>query len=723
LYNPENKTPYAVFALFRDITEEKNFEEALVKEKNKLLNSEIYLKQLLNGMPIAVYTTDKEGKILFYNHAAVKLWGREPNLNECKWTGAIEVYDKKGRKVLEEDLPVRKSILEKKEIYAEEFLIKNLTGYSNILIYSIPLLDDSDNVIGGMNVSVDITEQKQIQQEVFINEKKFRATFEEAGVGMYLADEKGYYLQVNDSFARMLGYTKEEMVGINFLDTIFEEDRNKDLDLLNGLISKDYENFQLEKRYHHKNGSLIWCDLTVSVVRDSNDKIKFFIAQAQNISDRKKAEQIILDSNFKLKKLETFINSSIDAIQVSDEKGKLIYLNQVASSRLGIPQELEKDYFVKDFDLYINTNEDWQKHIEELKNKSYLIIETQNKNLFTNEIFEVEVNLRYIIIDSIGYVIAISRDISQRKIMESEIEKLSLIARLTSNAVVVTNEKREIIWVNNAYTQITGYTLEESFGKQPGKFLQTKDTDLDTIQSMSSKLSQSEPVRCEILNQDKKGRKYWVDLDIQPIFKNNKLIGFIALQIDITERKKFQLEIEANNKRLELINKELEQFAYIASHDLQEPLRTLISCVDLLKLENESYLNTHEAKMLNFIVSSANRMRDLVKGLMEYSRIGKERVFVSINLNELIQEVLQDLSMAIEENNAEINVFSIPQTIKGSKIELRLLFQNLINNGIKFRKKGSRASVHISATENKQDWVFKIQDNESVAKQIDIGEN
>jgi len=179
---------------------------------------------------------------------------------------------------------------------------------------------------------------------------------------------------------------------------------------------------------------------------------------------------------------------------------------------------------------------------------------------------------------------------------------------------------------------------------------------------------------------------------------------------DITQRRINELEIESQNKRLQIQNKELEQFSYIASHDLQEPLRTLISFAELLKEEYAGKLDENADIYLNYILQSSGRMQNLVKGLLDYTRIGKERELSKVDCKLLIYQILTDIHLSISECEALITVKELP-IINAFAIELRLLFQNLISNALKFRRKSITPEIEISAEEKNKHWLFAIKDN------------
>lgn len=176
------------------------------------------------------------------------------------------------------------------------------------------------------------------------------------------------------------------------------------------------------------------------------------------------------------------------------------------------------------------------------------------------------------------------------------------------------------------------------------------------------------------------------------------------------EEHRARQEAEQSNIELERKNKELEQFAYVASHDMQEPLRTTSSFVELLQQQYKGRLDEKADKYLSFIAQSSDRMKVLIKDLLDYSRIGHKKEFEKVDCNNTLKEVLADLSTVINETGARIDSEKLP-FVHGYPTELKQLFQNLVTNAIKFRKKNSAPQINISAKETGGYWRFAVKDN------------
>jgi light-regulated signal transduction histidine kinase (bacteriophytochrome) len=170
-------------------------------------------------------------------------------------------------------------------------------------------------------------------------------------------------------------------------------------------------------------------------------------------------------------------------------------------------------------------------------------------------------------------------------------------------------------------------------------------------------------------------------------------------------------KVQQRTAELERKNKELEQFAYVASHDLQEPLQTTSGFVQLLYKKYHGRLDPAADQYIDYVVQASGRMKTLIKDLLDYSRIGRENEFRQTDCNMLVQEVLADLHKVIEENDVIIKTGPLPVLCNAFPTELKSLFQNLISNSIKFRKPDLTPVLHIDALQINGGWQFSISDN------------
>ena len=191
-------------------------------------------------------------------------------------------------------------------------------------------------------------------------------------------------------------------------------------------------------------------------------------------------------------------------------------------------------------------------------------------------------------------------------------------------------------------------------------------------------------------------------------FENARL--FEQAQKEIRERKKAQKKLKQLAEELASSNKELEHFAYIASHDLQEPLRMVASYVQLLARRYGDKIDGSAHEFMDFAIDGASRMQKMINDLLIYSRVGtRGKPFVAIDCESVLGQALDNLKMAIKESKAKVTHDSLPE-VKADETQLVQLFQNLISNSLKFREK-KKLHIHVSAEKNCKEWIFSVHDN------------
>jgi signal transduction histidine kinase len=193
--------------------------------------------------------------------------------------------------------------------------------------------------------------------------------------------------------------------------------------------------------------------------------------------------------------------------------------------------------------------------------------------------------------------------------------------------------------------------------------------------------------------------------------RTQDLIGAQMAALNMMEdAQESRLETEQININLERSNEELQRFAYVASHDLQEPLRMIASYLQLLERRYKGKLDSDADEFINYAVNGANRMKTLINDLLAYSRVeSRGEIFTQLNCDEIISNVLANLKVSIQENNAIITYDDLPEIV-GDKTQIHQLFQNLVSNAIKFRKKED-PKIFVGVEEKENSWKFTVQDN------------
>ncbi len=272
-------------------------------------------------------------------------------------------------------------------------------------------------------------------------------------------------------------------------------------------------------------------------------------------------------------------------------------------------------------------------------------------------------------------------------------------------AIVLIDKKGKIISLNVETTKMFGYTREELKGETidflfPPRFK-------NVINWYRNKFYQK--VDQQILDRGKyitANKKNGDEIAVEMGFS---LIANGQLAMASIRRTKI-CELKNKINKLSSLNKEWEQYIYITSHDLQEPIRTLISITDFFNSNYSQGLDSRGVASLEFINSAALKMQKLVVDLLDYSRLGCQKVFESVDCKQLIFDIMDDLSLQISQSKAEIIVHDLP-VIQGNNTELRLLFQNLIVNSIKYAKVNISPIIEIKAKTVNRKWMFEIVDN------------
>jgi PAS domain S-box-containing protein len=301
-----------------------------------------------------------------------------------------------------------------------------------------------------------------------------------------------------------------------------------------------------------------------------------------------------------------------------------------------------------------------------------------------------------------------------------EAKQLQSIFQSATDAIIIADEHGIILSWNAAAERIFEWTTSEIIGKSlsiimPSKYSHLHEEGMHRFNSTGEKKVIGKTVELEGLT--KNGKVFPIELSLGHWNENGKNY-FSGIIRDITVRKGMEAHIEKAKQELELKvvertneliqrNAELEQYVYVVSHDLKEPMRSVTGLVALLKMTKT---DSEKEKYFQLIQHSADRMMKLVDDLLEHSRLGADRNVSSIDFASLLNEVQIDLQKIIQDSNAEITYTKLP-TLYGLRTELRLLFQNLISNAIKFRKPNSNPKVEILAVRQENQWQFLVKDN------------
>ena len=207
------------------------------------------------------------------------------------------------------------------------------------------------------------------------------------------------------------------------------------------------------------------------------------------------------------------------------------------------------------------------------------------------------------------------------------------------------------------------------------------------------------------------GNSVWLSVSGEPVFEDRKFRGYRGVGTDITDRKRAQAVLRAAYDELARSNAELQQFAYVASHDLQEPLRMIGSYTQLLERRYGDKLDADAREFMGFIVDGATRMKQLIEDLLAYSRVGtRGKELRPVQAQAALDRAVVNLRAATEASDAQITHDALPE-VNADDTQLTQLFQNLIGNAIKFRKKDEPIRIHVGVQDAGDEWRFSVSDN------------
>ena len=301
-----------------------------------------------------------------------------------------------------------------------------------------------------------------------------------------------------------------------------------------------------------------------------------------------------------------------------------------------------------------------------------------------------------------------------------DIPEISMhILKAVINGVVLTDDKANILWVNDAFTSLTDYTLEEVKGKNP-RILQSGYHYPEFYRSMWEKLSQGVPWRGEMLNKRKDGTLYFEEMTITPITVDDRKF-YIAVKQNITSRKDVEKKIKNSEKKLQetanklsVINDNLKDFAYMASHDLKDPLRTIYSILPLIteKIKNGE---TQEAiESIAIVSESVSNSLVLIDDLLEWCKIdGRDVEYQVTDVKTVIESALHNLQERIKNTYKTVNfVFQKAYPTINCDVELiSNVYQNLISNALKFNISETINIEFTCSLNDKKQYIFGVKDN------------
>ena len=579
------------------------------------------LLALVNSISDEIWFADTHRRFTLANLSALREFGLDTadEIAVEKLAESLEVYRSDGTpRPIEESPPLRalKGEVVRNEVQMIRTPIHGESRYRQVS--STPVKDANGNIIGSVSVVRDITELKKTEDALRESEERFRAAFESGAIAMTLTSPDNRLLRVNSALCRMLGFSEAELVGRSFVEITHPDDLELNIRGIQRVVSGETQSFRMEKRYIHKDGRIIWGDMSTALVRNAHGAPLYIVTHIQDITERKQAEQTIRESEHRFR---AAIESSPFDFWMIGKDGRYIMQNSTSKQRWG--------------DLI-------GKRPEDLSIDSHILSKWQGNNRRAlaggtvygdvNYVIQGEERTFHNIIspildgETILGILGINIDITERKKMEEALRR--------SHEELELRVKERTAELNDSNRQLT-------------------------------------------------------------------------LEIDV--RKQVEEKLTRAMAELARSNTELEQFAYVTSHDLQEPLRMVSSFVQLLAKRYKGKLDQDADDFINYAVDGVTRMQGLIKDILAYSRVGSRgKEFKSISSEVVLAHALSNLKTGIEQSGAVVTRDPLP-VVTGDNSQLVQLFQNLIGNAIKFHKEGA-PRIHVSAHQQGNEWVFSVAD-------------
>ena len=612
------------------------------------------------------------------------------------------------------------------------FATVNVLIFIALIFKTASSLNSSDKVL-----MKEIEERRRVEKELKENNIFLDAIFQNTPSMIFVKEAKELrFVQLNLDGEKILGFRKHEIIGKNDQELFPKEQAeylNKtDRKLFEDKVLLDIPEEKLTTRsgdrwLHTKkipiideNGVpqyLVGISEDITELKAQNDQIQEFYKELEHTVQVRTEQLYKSEQRFK-----ALLENSIDAISLTDRNGEIIYQSPSVERMTGYSLLDQEQHKLSEF-----LHQEDRKHVREVVldllhkpgTSVPILFRLQHKN---GHFIWIEGTVTNLLQDkSVQAVVYNFRDITEKKLAEealalSEEKYRLLFSNNPLPAWVFDTQTLAFLEVNDAAIAHYGYSREEFFNMTIKEI--RPEEDIDVLMQRRTQPGESDTV---IYNGywrhlKKNGEIIYVDISSRHInFKGR--IGRLVIAHDVTDKLEAEQRLnEANQtlslraKELSASNKELEQFAYVASHDLQEPLRMVSSFLQLLEKKYKDLLDDTGRQYIHFAVDGAERMKRLILDLLAYSRTGTSKeLSAAIDMNEIARDVASTFTFAVKESGGEIIVKELP-VITAVKSQMQQLLQNLVSNGIKYRGQDPPRIV-ISSEENEAYWIFRVTDN------------
>lgn len=536
--------------------------------------------------------------------------------------------------------------------------------------------------------------------------------------GIYMLDLDGHVTTWNTGAERIKGYKAGEIIGRHFSLFYSEEDRIAGAPAAALATATREGKFEQEGWRIRKDGSRFRASVVIDPIRDNGGELIGFAKITRDITERLNAQEEIERSREALV-YRALLEAAPDAMVVVNQRGEIVLLNVQAEKQFGY----HRNELVGQQVLNIIPEGFAERLIaDDLRSPEDALAQQIGMGIELSALrkdgsrFPIELMLSPLASPDGVLVTAAIRDISTRKANEETMKRAEQryrgLLEAAPDPMVLVNQSGEIVLLNVQAEKQFGYSRDELLGRKitdiiPDGFAERLVA--DKLRSPEEALAQEIGGGIELTALRRGGGEFPVEIMLSPLESADGMLVTAAIR-DVSVRKAAEADLVEKIAELKRSNEELSQFAYIASHDLQEPLRMVSSYTQLLAQRYVGKLDSDADEFIAYAVDGATRMQRLIQDLLAYSRVGTKPMDVgTVSSQEALGVALTNLGNAIEDSGAVVTNGPLPP-VRADEIQLAQLFQNLIGNAIKYRAE-SAPEVHISARQKHGRWQFSVKDN------------
>ncbi|MGV0028530.1 PAS domain-containing sensor histidine kinase [Phormidesmis priestleyi] len=556
-------------------------------------------------------------------------------------------------------------------------------------------------------VSIELALQEQAEE--------FEATFNLAAIGIAHVGLDGQWLRVNQKLCEIVGYSRQELLQKTFQEITNAADLETDLAYVKQMLAGMIQTYAIEKRYIHKNGSLVWTHLTVSLVRKVNGDPKYFISVIEDITERKHAQD---DS-------DRFFTLSLDMLCISGVDGYFKRVNPAFERVLGYSKaEILEAPFV-DF-IHPDDRAATLAEVEKLAN-GIVTLHFENRYRCRDGTYKW-LDWVSVPVPEEGLMYAAAHDVTDRKRIEEALrqseERYRAIVNTVTSVLWTTDAAGRFVERQYAWETYTGQSWEDSQGWGWAQKIHPDDREnLQTLWAQSladhSFYETAGRLWCAATQEHR-----YFEVRAVPLFHpDGKVREWVGTITDVHDRKQAELEIRQLNEslesrvhqrtaQLEAANKELESFSYSVSHDLRAPLRHIAGFVELLQKNLKSTcLDPTSERYLTTIAHTTKQAGTLIDDLLSFSRMGRSEMrSISFSMTDLLQEVKRELDIETQERSICWKIHPLPH-VQADPSMMRLVLRNLLENAVKYSSLTPKVEIEIGSLDQRTEIVFFVRDN------------